>query len=156
MNKRIIKKYANRRLYDTADSRYVTLGDLRRLVTEGQPFEVIDAKDGSNLTRSMLLQIIVEQEEEGPPTLSNKVMEQLIRHYGNNLQTFVSTYLDRSMEFFNSQQEVLQNQFEKMLSAAPPSVWKDMTERNLALWSDFQRDLLRGFTRSGKTDDDSN
>jgi polyhydroxyalkanoate synthesis repressor PhaR len=142
---RTIRKYANRRLYDTADSRYVTLEDLRQLITKGEQFEVVDARDGADITRTILLQIIVEQEEKGQPLLSARLLEQLIRYYGDNLQAFVGSYLDKSMDFFDDQQQVLQSQMDSLLKVAPSSVWHEMAKRNLALWSDMQQDMLKSF-----------
>ncbi len=158
MNERIIKKYANRRLYDTAESRYVALEDIRKLVAEGVRFRVIDAQGGEDLTRSILLQIIVEQEEKGQPILSTRLLEQLILYYGDNLQSFVGTYLEKSMDFFIKQQEILQRQMQSLLQAAPSSVWNEMAERNLALWRDMQQDLYKAFvstaTGAGDTRND--
>jgi polyhydroxyalkanoate synthesis repressor PhaR len=145
---RVIKKYANRRLYDTEESRYVALEDIRQLVMDGTPIRVVDAQGGEDITRSILLQIIVEQEEKGQPILSTRLLEQLIRYYGDNLQAFVGTYLEKSMDFFIKEQTVLQDQMESLLSAAPSSVWKEMAERNLALWRDMQQDLFRTFISS--------
>jgi polyhydroxyalkanoate synthesis repressor PhaR len=158
VNERIIKKYANRRLYDTAESRYVALEDIRKLVAEGVRFRVIDAQGGEDLTRSILLQIIVEQEEKGQPILSTRLLEQLILYYGDNLQSFVGTYLEKSMDFFIKQQEILQRQMQSLLQAAPSSVWNEMAERNLALWRDMQQDLYKAFvstaTGAGDTRND--
>ena len=157
---RIIKKYANRRLYDTAESRYVALDDIRQLVTEGKPFRVIEAGNGNDITRSILLQIIVEQEEQGQPMLSTRLLEQIILHYGNTLQAFVGTYLEKSMDAFVNQQKSLQDQMENMLKMAPSSVLKDMAERNLELWktaqenflSSYLPDAMRGKPGGGKRD----
>jgi polyhydroxyalkanoate synthesis repressor PhaR len=156
---RVIKKYANRRLYDTAQSRYVALEDIRRLVMDGRHFRIVDAQGGADITRNILLQIIVEQEEKGQPILSTRLLEQLIRYYGDNLQAFVGAYLEKSMDFFIKQQQVLQNQMESLLQAAPSSVWQEMAERNLALWRDMQQDLLKTFVStavatSRKVDED--
>jgi polyhydroxyalkanoate synthesis repressor PhaR len=147
---RVIKKYANRRLYDTTLSRYVALEDIRQLVIEGRQFRIVDAQGGEDITRSILLQIIVEQEERGQPILSTRLLEQLIRYYGDNLQAFVGAYLEKSMDFFMKQQQVLQNQMDSLLEAAPSSVWREMAERNLTLWRDMQQDLLRNFVSSTK------
>ena len=156
-NERVIKKYANRRLYDTEESRYVALEDIRQLVVEGWPLRVVDAQGGEDITRSILLQIIVEQEEKGQPILSTRLLEQLIRYYGDNLQAFVGAYLEKSMDFFIKQQQVLQDQMENLLQAAPSSVWTEMAERNLSLWRDMQQELLRSFmssaTGSARKDD---
>jgi polyhydroxyalkanoate synthesis repressor PhaR len=145
---RVIKKYANRRLYDTEESRYVALEDIRQLVMDGRPIRVVDAQGGEDITRSILLQIIVEQEEKGQPILSTRLLEQLIRYYGDNLQAFVGAYLEKSMDFFIKEQQVLQDQMKSLLQAAPSSVWKEMAERNLTLWRDMQQDLLRTFISS--------
>jgi polyhydroxyalkanoate synthesis repressor PhaR len=156
---RTIRKYANRRLYDTADSRYVTLEDLRQLVSKGEQFEVVDARDGADITRTILLQIIVEQEEKGQPLLSARLLEQLIRYYGDNLQAFVGSYLDKSMDFFGDQQHVLQDQMDNLLQVAPSSIWQEMAKRNLAVWSDMQQEMLKTFvsaagkSKSGKPED---
>ncbi len=148
MNQRVIKKYANRRLYDTEESRYVALEDIRQLVMDGRHFRIVDAQGGDDITRSILLQIIVEQEEKGHPILSTRLLEQLIRYYGDNLQAFVGAYLEKSMDFFIKEQTVLQDQMKSLLQAAPSSVWKEMAERNLTLWRDMQQDLLRTFISS--------
>jgi len=145
VKERIIKKYANRRLYDTTESRYVALDDIRKLVAGGVSLRVIDAQGGEEITRSVLLQIIVEQEEKGQPILSTRLLEQLILYYGDNLQSFVGTYLEKSMDFFIKEQEILQNQMQSLLQAAPSSVWNEMAERNLALWRDMQQSLLKAF-----------
>ena len=156
MKERIIKKYANRRLYDTAESRYVALEDIRKLVADGVQFRVVDAQSGEDITRSILLQIIVEQEEKGQPILSTRLLEQLILYYGDGLQSFVGTYLEKSMDFFMKQQEILQRQMQSLLQAAPSSVWNEMAERNLALWRDMQQDLYKAFvsTAAGNTHKD--
>jgi len=143
---RIIKKYANRRLYDTAESRYIALDDIRQLVTECKPFRVVDTVNGDDITRSILLQIIVEQEEKGHPMLSTRLLEQIILYYGNTLQSFVGIYLEKSMDSFVRQQQVLQDQMERMLQMAPSSVLKDMAERNLELWKGMQENLLKAYT----------
>jgi polyhydroxyalkanoate synthesis repressor PhaR len=146
-NERVIKKYANRRLYDTEASRYVALEDIRQLVMDGRHLRVVD-QGGEDITRGILLQIIVEQEEKGQPILSTRLLEQLIRYYGDNLQAFVGAYLEKSMDFFVKEQQVLQDQMQNLLSAAPSSVWKEMAERNLTLWRDMQQELFRTFISS--------
>lgn len=150
-DERVIKKYANRRLYDTARSRYIALDDIRQLVMEGEHFTVTDARSGEDITRSILLQIIAEQEEKGQPILSTRLLEQIILYYGNSLQSFVGTYLEKSMDSFIRQQQVLQDQMENMLQVAPSSVLKEMAERNLALWRRLQEDLLKTYARKQGT-----
>ena len=107
---RVIKKYPNRRLYDTEISSYITLEEVRQLVVDGEEFEVRDAKSGEDLTRSVLLQIISEQEQDGEPILSTQLLSQIIRFYGDSLQGFMGNYLERSMQMFLEQQGQLRNQ----------------------------------------------
>src|SRR5260370_15303686 len=91
---RLIRKYANRRLYDAHDSRHVTLDDLRKLIAGGQRIKVVDDKSGDDITRSILLQIIASQEQFGTPVLSLQLLEAIIRFYGNPIQQRLTSYLD--------------------------------------------------------------
>lgn len=101
---RVIKKYPNRRLYDTVESRYITLADIRRLVMDKVDFLVVDKKSQEDITRSILLQVIAEQEQFGRPILSTALLETLIRCYGNSLQTFLGAYLEKSVAAFVHEQ----------------------------------------------------
>src|SRR5512136_15241 len=94
---RLIKKYPNRRLYDTQTSSYITLVDVKELVLKHETFQVIDAKSGDDLTRSILLQIILEEEQEGQPLFSHDVLTQFIRSYGSAMQGMMGSYLDRNV-----------------------------------------------------------
>jgi len=107
----VIKKYANRRLYNTAKSSYVTLDDLSRMVRAGEDFQVFDAKTGEDITRSVLAQIIFEQEAKGEYMLPTKFLRQLIRLYGGAMQGFVPGYLDAAMETFARNQEKMRDAF---------------------------------------------
>ncbi len=138
----LVKKYPNRRLYDTRESRYIALEDIRRLVMASIPFRVTDAKSGEDITRSILLQVIVEQEESGQPILSTAVLEQLIRFYGDTLQNFMAMYLEKSLEFFVQQQAGFQDQMAQMMRNAPATVLGETAERNLKMWRDMQQSLL--------------
>ena len=135
---RIIKKYPNRRLYDTEISSYITIDEVRQLVVDGEEFEVRDAKTGDDLTRMVLLQIISEHEEKGTPLFSTKLLSQLIRFYGDSLQGFMGTYLERSMQVFLDQQGQFRSQMSNILGQTPWSVLNDKTERNLELWKQMQ------------------
>jgi len=97
---RTIKKYPNRRLYDTADSRYITLEDIKRLVREGVEFRVMDARSEEDLTRNILLQVISDQEERGEPILSAELLQQIIRFYGDTMQGLITNYLENSLRAF--------------------------------------------------------
>lgn len=116
----IIKKYANRRLYNTAKSSYVTLDHLAQMVRDGQDFVVNDAKSGEDITRGVLAQIIFEEEaKEGNTMLPANFLRQLIRLYGDTLQGFVPGYLDASMETFAKNQERMREQVQKAFEANP-------------------------------------
>lgn len=102
---RLIKKYANRRLYDASQSRHITLDDVRNLVVAGVRVKVIEDKTNEDITRLILLQVIADQEQFGRPILSTPLLEALIRIYGNSLQSFLSAHLEKSVETFMSQQK---------------------------------------------------
>ena len=97
---RVIKKYPNRRLYDTQTSTYITLSDVRQLVMTNVPFEVLDAKTSDDLTRSILLQIILEEESGGAPMFTEAVLANIIRFYGNAMQSFMGAYLEKNVQSF--------------------------------------------------------
>jgi len=141
---RVIKKYPNRRLYDTEISSYITIEDVRQLIVDGETLEVRDAKTGEDLTRQVLLQIITEHEQEGQPMLSTQLLSQLIRFYGDSLQGFMGNYLERSMQLFLEQQQQFRQQMGGLLGQTPWTMLNQLTERNMALWKDFQQNLGAG------------
>jgi len=115
----VIKKYANRRLYNTAKSSYVTLDHLAEMVREGQDFVVRDAKSGDDITRSVLTQIIFEEEAKGQNMLPTNFLRQLIQLYGDSLQGFVPGYLEASMDTFSRNQDEMRDQITKAFGANP-------------------------------------
>ena len=141
---RVIKKYPNRRLYDTEISSYITIEDVRQLIVEGAEFEVRDAKTGEDLTRQVLLQIIAEHEQNGEPMLSTQLLSQIIRFYGDSLQGFMGSYLERSMTMFLEQQQQFRQQMSGLIGQAPWTMLNQLTEKNLELWKDFQQNLVGG------------
>ena len=141
---RVIKKYPNRRLYDTEISSYITIEDVRQLIVDGESFEVRDAKTGEDLTRQVLLQIIAEHEQDGQPMLSTKLLSQLIRFYGDSLQGFMGNYLERSMQVFLEQQQQFRQQMGGLIGQTPWTMLNQLTERNMELWKDFQKNLVGG------------
>ena len=147
---RIIKKYPNRRLYDTEISSYITVDEVRQLVVDGEDFEVRDAKTGEDLTRTVLLQIISEHEDKGQPLFSTKLLSQFIRFYGDSMQGFMGSYLERSMQVFLDQQGQFRSQMNNLLGQTPWSVLNDMTERNLELWKQMQSKFM-GDAAAAKT-----
>jgi polyhydroxyalkanoate synthesis repressor PhaR len=107
---RLIKKYPNRRLYDTATSSYITLADVKQLVLDQVIFRVVDAKSEEDLTRAILLQIILEEESAGAPMFSSDMLSQIIRFYGNAMQGMMGSYLDKNIQTFVEIQRRLQEQ----------------------------------------------
>ena len=139
---RIIKKYPNRRLYDTEISSYITLEEVRQLVVDGEQFEVRDAKTGDDLTRSVLLQIISDHEERGQPMFTTQLLSQIIRFYGDSLQGFMGSYLEKSLQVFLDQQQQFRSQLNNIMGRTPWSMLNDMTERNMDAWKSLQQGFL--------------
>lgn len=166
---RLIKKYPNRRLYDTQASAYITLGDVKSLVMDQTSFQVVDAKSGDDLTRSILLQIIIEEEGGGTPILSSQVLEQIIRFYGHTMQGFLGSFLERNLQTFIDLQSKLKNQQAELGDTAKMSaeMWQQLLamqapalqgmvgnylEQSARLFADMQgqfesqtRNMLQGF-----------
>ena len=117
---RLIKKYANRRLYDASISKHVTLEDIRDLIVRGEKIKVVEDKTGEDITRLILLQVIAEQEQFGKPILTTQLLESIIRYYGGPMQDFMAGYLEQSVAAFMRQQESVQQQISQMLTSAPP------------------------------------
>lgn len=131
----IIKKYANRRLYNTATSSYVTLDYLSELVKEGQDFVVYDAKSGDDITRSVLAQIIFEQESKGQNLLPVQFLRQLISFYGDSMQGYVPSYLEMSMDAFSKNQDKFKEQLNETFGAAPGfQMFEENVRKNMALY----------------------
>ncbi|MCL4790731.1 MAG: polyhydroxyalkanoate synthesis repressor PhaR [Gammaproteobacteria bacterium] len=149
---RTVKKYANRRLYDTEASRHVTLDGIRQLVAGGEDVVVIDDTTGEDITRSILLQVISEQEQGGRPILSAEMLRHIIRFYGNPLQELMGGYLERSLDVFMKQQKSLQDQIQKSMGAlplgmVPPTIsplgsMQDMAAKNIEAWTQMQKTFL--------------
>ena len=141
---RTLKKYPNRRLYDTSQSCYVTIDNVRDLVLGHERFRVVDSKSGEDLTRSILLQIIMEQENDsGERVLTNEVLQHLIRFYGSGMQTNMAHFLEQSISFFLNQQEAMQDQVRSVIGAKSPiGVFQKMTEDNIKLWESMSQTML--------------
>ena len=128
---RLIKKYPNRRLYDTTDSGYITLADVKKMILDNVAFKVIDAKTTDDLTRQILLQIILEEESGGMPMFSSEMLTQLIRFYGHAMQGVMGTYLERNLQSFLQIQQKLQDQAKNLYgdaSSLTPEVWKQFLQ----------------------------
>lgn len=122
---RLIKKYPNRRLYDTQTSTYITLADVKELVLQQEDFHVVDAKSNEDLTRSILLQIILEEESGGVPMFSSQMLAHIIRFYGNAMQGMMGTYLEKNIQAFIDIQNKLQEQSKAFYDAKGfgPEMW---------------------------------
>ena len=131
---RTIKKYANRRLYDTEASRHVTLADIRELIVGGTDVDIVDDVTGENLTRQLLLQIIVDSERAQDPLLSEPLLTRLIRFYGDPMQHVMGEYLERSVGTFLAQQDAVRTQMESMLKQTPLDTMQAMMKRNFDAW----------------------
>ena len=130
----VIKKYANRRLYNTASSSYVTLEHLADMVKKGIDFVVYDAKTNEDITRSVLTQIIFEEESQGQSLLPIQFLRQLISFYGNSLQSFLPSYLELTLSTFAQQQERMRSQFASLGQTGGTGVFEEQIRQNLALF----------------------
>jgi len=138
---RIIKKYPNRRLYDTVESRYITLAEIRTLVIEKADFVVIDKKTNEDITRGILLQVITEQ-EHGEPMMSQDFLSQVIRSYGSTMQNFVGNYLENSLRMFSSQQQQMR---ERMQTTGndPFATVATLAKSNMEFWQNMQNQFFK-------------
>ncbi len=141
--KRVIKKYPNRRLYDTVESKYITVDDVRRLVLNDVNFCVIDKKTGEDITRNILLQIIIEQEEDGEPIFTADVLSKIIRFYGDAVQGMASNFIERSLAIFTEQQDAFRTQLNEAIKRHPLTTMTELTQRNLNLWREMQEEFFR-------------
>jgi len=152
---RVIRKYANRRLYDATASRHVTLEDLRRLIAAGERVQVIDDRTGEDLTRAVLLQIISEQEQFGSPVLSVQLLEGIIRFYGNPVQDMLSRYLEQGLGTVMQQQRAVQEQMAKAMKG-PLAPLAELTRQNMEMWSRMQASMLSALNpqvgKAGRSD----
>ena len=140
---RVIKKYPNRRLYDTVESRYITLADIRRLVIDKIDFVVIDKKSQEDITRMILLQVISEQEHAGEPLMSRDFLSQVIRSYGGTAQDVLGSYLEQSLKLFSAQQRELKDRIRSATGTDSLETVGAMAERNYLRWRSVQDDIFR-------------
>ena len=143
---RVIKKYPNRRLYDTVESRYITLADIRRLVTDKVDFVVVDKKTQEDITRSILLQVIAEQEHAGDPMMSQDFLAQVIRAYGGTMQNMVGDYLEQSLKLFTAQQSQIRDRVRSMVGMDPMSAMSNLAQENFQRWRQMQEAFMKSMT----------
>ena len=147
---RIIKKYPNRRLYDTEESKYIKLTQVRDLIRQDIPFMVVDSQSNDDITRSILLQIILEQESESNPLFSNENLQRFIQYYSDNTHQGFSGFMEQSLQFFHDQQEAMQSQMKDMMGLNPVKFWSDLGEKNMEMWKNMQKDLFNMSGMGGK------
>ena len=146
-NERVIKKYANRRLYDSAGSRHVTLDDIRKMIVSGDKVKVVDDKSGEDLTRAVLLQVISEQEQFGTPVLSLELLESIIRFYGNPVQEMMTRYMEQSVGSLVRQQQTMRAEMAKVLEG-PMAPMAEFARQNMEQWAKIQNSMMSAFTAS--------
>ena len=142
---RLIRKYANRRLYDATASRHVTTEDIRKMIASGERVKVVDDKTGDDVTRSILLQIISSQEQFGKPVLSTELLEAAIRFYGSPMQEMVTRYLEQTLGSVLRQQDVMRAEMAKALES-PMAPMADLARQNMELWAKMQASMFSAFT----------
>ncbi|MEM9533470.1 MAG: polyhydroxyalkanoate synthesis repressor PhaR [Pseudomonadota bacterium] len=140
----LIKKYANRRLYDTQTSRHVTLSGIRELIVAGKDVKIVDDASGEDLTRPLLLQIIADQEQAGRPILDTQLLTRLIRLYGNPAQDLMGEYLLKSFDAFMTQQNQFQEQMRAAMAATPMATFQELASSQLKAWQDLQQTFMGG------------
>ena len=150
-DKRIIKKYPNRRLYDTEESKYITLEDIKKLVLNNKEFIVKDVKSEEDLTRTILLQIITEQEDDGEPLFTTVALSHIIRFYGDSVQSVAGDYIQRSIHLFVTQQKQLQEKLQSAVTTNPITAMSELTEQNLEMWKTMQESFFKTATNTPST-----
>jgi polyhydroxyalkanoate synthesis repressor PhaR len=142
---RLIKKYPNRRLYDTKTSSYITLADVKQMVLKQEEFQVIDAKSGEELTRQILLQIILEEEQGGLPMFSSDLLSQLIRFYGNAMQGLMGSYLEKNIRAFHDIQKTMQEQSARLYGGDTTRGTQDMWAQFMNLQGPAMQGLMQAY-----------
>lgn len=138
---RIIKKYPNRRLYDTEKSSYITVADVLKLIRENIEFKVVDSESGDDITRNILVQIITEQENGNSPIFTTEMLLRFIRVYNDEAQNLFGDFLDKNIRLFTDQQKKFASQFTDMMGN-PITTMREMTERNFDMWMQMQRNFF--------------
>lgn len=142
-NIRIIKKYPNRRLYDTATSQYITLSDVREILRLGTPFKVVDTNTEEDITRNILIQIITEQENSEHTVFTTDMLMKMIRFYDGSTRNMFSDYMDRNLQIFSEQHKTWQGQVGQLMGAHPMSAFTKMTKQNLDFWKEMQDNFFK-------------
>lgn len=150
---RTIKKYPNRRLYDTQESKYITLSVVRQLVVDGVDFVVREEPDGEDITRQILLQIISEQECGDQPLFTKELLAQMIRFYGGAFQSVFTDYLGKTVDMLTVQQQSYQDQMNEMFKTAGLGAVGEISKQNFEIWADMQKHMLGMYGIQSAKDD---
>ena len=150
---KIIKKYPNRSLYDTSQSKYISLTDLKQYVLEDTPFIVQEAKSKIDITRQVLLQIISEEENAGRPIFTTDVLRRFIRIYGNSAAGSFSTYIEQMSSLLDQQTRQFWEQLSARQDLSPVTTWTEIANRNMEIWQETQDKLLRASGLNRKSED---
>ena len=142
MAEHLIKKYANRRLYDTVSSKHITLDGIHDLIVEGHDVKIIDDTTNEDISRTILLQIIADREQAGRPMLDADFLMRILRLYGNPMQDMVGEFLSRSFDAFIQQQKQFQQQMRAAMAATPLATIQELAANNLKAWQAMQDALL--------------
>jgi len=153
---RIIKKYPNRRLYDTEESRYITLTDIRELVNERVDFIVVEKKTGNDITTQILLQVITDQELQGNTILSRNFLSQIINSYGTGMQGMVAGYLEQSMNLFMQQRKQIRERIKNVIDKDPTGIVSGIATRNYNRWRSIQDEVFKRLRKDDDEDNESN
>ena len=149
---RIIKKYPNRRLYDTEESCYIKLLAIKNMIEQGVTIKVIDSNTEEEITRSILLQIILEQESNNQPLFSTENLVNFIRYNGETSREGFMHFMDKNLNFFQNQQSKIQEQFKEFTDYNPMDIWTDSTKKNMDIWKNMQDNFMSSTGMSSKTD----
>ena len=147
---RIIKKYQNRCLYDTQESAYISISDLKQMIYDGKEFVVQEAKSKKDITRSVLLQIIADEENGNEPMFTPDMLMKLIRMHGASMQDVYGDYLQQSMDIFESKSKDFFDQMGKTMTNNPMTMWADLTQQNLQNWQEIQQGFFSSTDKSKK------
>ncbi len=149
---RVIKKYPNRRVYDTEQSKYIKIDDLRQMIVDGIEFKVIDTKTEDDVTRSVLLQIILEQESAINPLFTTENLKYFIRYSNHQYHQFFSEYLSHSLNMFNEQQERFTTNMQGFSGQNPMEILTDLSKKNLDIWQSVQQSFFEQFKQEKEPD----
>lgn len=155
---RIIKKYPNRRLYDTEESRYIALSDILDFIHKQIPFKVVDTQSAEDITRTVLVQIILDQENGENYLFTKDMLENFIRHYDDSTRLIFSEFLDKNFQLFEEQHRIVKDQMNKLIGKEATHNLSDIAQSNLDFWQDMQNNFLKsaGLYPIDKTDKNPN